>query len=36
MKLNFYSIYEADSNNECNIKHKASNPYHEFLSRIII
>jgi hypothetical protein len=35
-ETDFYSIYEADSNNECNIKHKASNPYHELLTRIII
>jgi TATA-box binding protein (TBP) (component of TFIID and TFIIIB) len=32
----FYSIYEADSNNECNIKHKATEPYHKFLTRIIM
>lgn len=32
----FYSIYEADTNNECNIKHKATNPYNEFLTRIVM
>lgn len=32
----FYSIYEADTNNECNIKHKATNPYNEFLSRMVM
>lgn len=33
---NFYSIYEESDNNECNIKHKANNPYNEFLTRITI